>query len=416
VLEGEGGREMQGKKEKALNAKEKPAALGPDLDINSFTRDVKPWRYGPIHSLSSDITQQSLKVGIRPDEKGRAGTYFQIDHSTVFRATQKMFEGKAEVMSTEEAFEKYDWMDDYWWKVVDVDADKYTALAEMEWDKGYFIRALEGQNITLPLQACLFISKDNLNQNVHNIIIAEPNSEMQIITGCTIHPNVQRGLHVGISEFFVKEGAKLTFTMIHNWAQNFDVRPRTGAMIEDGATFANNYVCLKPVKSLQMYPVAYCKGVNSRVRFNSILYGAENSNLDVGSKVILQAAGSRGEVTTRAIASDNSQIYARGLLIGEHEDSKAHLECRGLLLSNSSSIHAIPELIAKVKGAELSHEAAVGKIAEDQIQYLMARGFSESEAVALIVRGFMDVSIFGLPSQLQEEIKKMVDITTARVL
>jgi hypothetical protein len=407
---------MHGKKEKALKAREKPAALGPDLDLKGFTRDAKTWQCCPAPSLPKDIAQQALNVGVRSDEKGRAGTYFQIDHSTVFSATQKMFEGKAEVMSTEEAFEKYDWMDDYWWKVVDVDADKYTALAEMEWDKGYFIRALEGQNITLPLQACLFISKDNLNQNVHNVIIAEPNSEMHIITGCTVHPNVQRGLHVGISEFFVKEGAKLTFTMIHNWAQNFDVRPRTGAMIEDGATFANNYVCLKPVKSLQMYPVAYCKGVNSRVRFNSILYGAENSNLDVGSKVILQAAGSRGEVTTRAIASDNSQIYARGLLIGEHENSKAHLECRGLLLSDTSSIHAIPELIAKVKGAELSHEAAVGKIAEDQIQYLMARGFSESEAVALIVRGFMDVSIFGLPSQLQEEIKKMVDITTVRVL
>jgi Fe-S cluster assembly scaffold protein SufB len=407
---------MSERKKKALGALEKPAALGPDLDLKGFSRDVKPWRHLSPSSLPRDIARQSLKVGVRPDEKGRAGTYFQIDHSTVFCTTQRTFEGKAEVMSTEEAFKKYDWMEDYWWKVVAVDADKYTALAELEWDKGYFIRALEGQKVTLPLQACLFISKDNLNQNVHNVIIAEPNSEMQIITGCTLHPDVQRGLHVGISEFFVKEGAKLTFTMIHNWVQNFDVRPRTGALIEDGATFVNNYVCLKPVKSLQMYPVAYCKGANSRARFNSILYGAENSYLDIGSKVVLQGAGSRGEVTTRAIASDNSQIYARGLLIGEHEDSRAHLECRGLLLSDTSSIHAIPELIAKVKGAELSHEAAVGKIAQEQVQYLMARGFSESEAESLIVRGFMDVSIFGLPSQLQEEIKKMVDMTTARVL
>lgn len=407
---------MQGKKEKALKAKEKPAALGPDLDVTGFTRNVKPWRYTPMSFLPKNITERSVNVGIRPDEKSRAGTYFQIDHSTVFSATQKMFEGKAEIMSTEEAFEKYDWMDDYWWKVVAVDADKYTALAEMEWDKGYFIRALEGQKITLPLQACLFISKDNLNQNVHNVIIAEPNSELQIITGCTVHTNVQRGLHVGVSEFFVKEGANLTFTMIHNWAQNFDVRPRSGAIIEEGATFVNNYVCLKPVKSLQMYPVAYCKGANSRARFNSILYGADNSYLDVGSKVVLQGAGSRGEVTARAIASDSAQIYSRGLLVGEHGNSKAHLECRGLLLSDSSFIHAVPELIAKAEGAELSHEAAVGKIAEDQIQYLMARGFSESEAESLIVRGFMDVSIFGMPSQLQEEIKKMVDITTARVL
>ena len=79
-------------------------------------------------------------------------------------------------------------------------------------------------------------------------------------------------------------------------------------------------------------------------------------------------------------------------------------------------IYSIPELIAKVQGAELSHEAAVGKIAEDQVQYLMARGFSKSEAEALIVRGFMDISIFGLPEDLEAEIRRMMGITTEHAL
>ena len=409
-------RKVSSTKEKALRAKDKPAALGPDLNLELFSRDSKSWPFCPVSSLPEDILRQSLNVGIRSDEKGRAGTYFQIDHSVVFQSVQKAFEGQVEIMSTKKAFEKYGWLKDYWWGLIDVDFDKYTALAELEWDYGYFLRVLEGQKVTLPLQSCLLISKDNLNQNVHNIIIAEPNSEVQIITGCTVHPIIQRGLHIGISEFYIKERAKLTFTMIHNWAQNFDVRPRTAALLEDNATFVNNYICLKPVKSLQMYPVAYCKGTNSRVRFNSILYGAGDSHLDVGSKVVLQGGSSRGEVVARAVASDNSQIYARGLLVGEHKDSKAHLECRGLLASDTSSIHAVPELLGKISGTDLSHEAAVGKIAEDQIQYLMARGFSEDEAESLIVRGFMDVSIFGLPDSLGDEIKKMVDKTTERAL
>ncbi len=407
---------MSKSKETALKAKGKPAALGPDLDVGRFTRDAKTWGYCPVSSLPEDIARRSLAVGVRADEGERAGTYFQIDHSTVFQKIQKKFEGKTEIMSTKDALEKYDWMEDYWWKVVSADADKYTALAELEWDRGYFIRALEGQKITLPLQACLFISKDNLDQNVHNVIIAEPNSEIQIITGCTVHPNVQRGLHVGISEFFIKEWAKLTFTMIHNWAQNFDVRPRTGALVEDNATFVTNYVCLNPVKSLQMYPVAYCKGENSRARFTSILYGAGDSYLDVGSKTVLQGTGSRAEVIARAIALDRARIYSRGLLVGEKEDTKAHLECRGLLLSDDAFIHAIPELTAKVQGTELSHEAAVGKIAEEQIQYLMARGFSELEAQSLIVRGFMDVGILGLPKALETEIKRIVDTTAAAAI
>jgi len=402
--------------EAAAKAKDKPAALGPDIDVGKFSREAKSWASCPLSLLPEDVLKRAFEVGIVSEEKSRSGTYFQLDHSVTSRAVQNMFEGKVEVMSTADAMKKYSWLKDYWWKAVRVDTDKYTSLAETKWDKGYFIRILENQKVTLPVQACLFISTNNLSQNVHNIIIAEPGSEGQLITGCTTHPNVTSGLHVGISEFFVKEDAKLTFTMIHNWVQGFDVRPRSAAIIEDNGVFVSNYMCFKPVKSLQMYPVAYCKGVNSRVSFNSILYGMKDSYIDTGAKVVLQNEGTRGQVVARTIATDNAQIYARGFLQGEHDASKAHLECRGLLLSDKASIYAVPELLAKAQGSELSHEAAVGKIAEEQVQYLMARGFTEDEATALIVRGFMDISIFGLPKDLENEIRRMVDITAIKAL
>ncbi len=403
-------------KKATQKAIEKPATYGPDLDIESFSREASPWPSCPVSSLPGDIAQMAISAGVRTDEVDRAGTYFQIDRSAVFKAMRKKFEGKAEILSTKDALKKYRWARNYWWKVVNANMDKYTALANLRWDQGYFIRVLKNQKIELPIQACMFISRENFNQNVHNLIIAEPGSEAQIITGCAVHPNIQTGLHVGISEFYVKKDAKLTFTMVHNWAQNFHVRPRSAALLEDGATFVSNYVCMKSVKSLQMYPVAYCNGANSRVSFNTILHGSKNSDLDVGSKVVLKGKGSRGEVIARAIAAENAQIKARGLLVGENKDSRAHLECRGLLLSDQAFIHAIPELVGKVEGTELSHEAAVGKIAEDQIQYLMARGFSESEAESLIIRGFMDVGTFGLPDALKKEIKRMVDASIAGAL
>jgi len=409
-------REMSNSKKEVLQAIDKPAPLGPDLDISKYSRKPKDWSNCPLTSLPEDIIKRALEVGVVPKEEERAATYFQIDHSVVFRAVQKMFEGKVEILSTSEALKKYDWLKDYWWKLIRVDTDKYTALAELNWDQGYFIRILEGQKVTIPLQSCLFISTDNLNQNVHNIIIAEPNSEVQIITGCVVHSNVRRGLHVGISEFYIKQNAKLIFTMIHDWAPNLDVRPRTAALLEENAVFINNYICLKPVKSLQTYPVAYCKGANSRVRFSTILYGSSNSYLDVGSKVVLQGEGSRGEVIARAVAKDQAKIYARGLLVGEHGNTKAHLECRGLLLSDKALIHAVPELLAKAEGTDLSHEAAVGKISEEQVHYLMARGFSETEAEALIVRGFMDVNILGLPESLRERMERLIETTAERAL
>ncbi len=407
---------MSSSKERALQARDKLAALGPDLDVSRYSRKSQEWSNCPLSYLPEDIVKRSSDVGIVRDEKERVATYFQIDHSVILRSVQRMFEGKVEVLSSNEALKKYDWLKEYWWNLVKVDTDKYTALTELNWDQGYFIRVLEGQKVTLPLQSCLFISTDNLNQNVHNIIIAEPDSEVQIITGCTAHSNVNRGLHVGVSEFYIKTNAKLTFTMVHDWAQNFDVRPRTGALIEDGATFINNYICLRPVESLQMYPVAYCKGVNSRARFNTILYGSSDSYLDVGTKVVLQNEGARAEVISRAVAKDNAQIYARGFLLGEHRNTKAHLECRGLLLSDMALIHAVPELLANTEGTDLSHEAAVGKISEDQVRYLMARGFSEDEATALIVRGFMDINILGLPENLSERMQKLVDTIAERTL
>jgi len=387
-----------------------------NLDITRYARQPREWKACPISSLPRDILKRAFEAGVIPEGKSRAATYFQIDHSVVSKAVQRLFQGQLEVMSTREAIKKYEWFKDYWWKLVKRDSDEFTLLADSMWDHGYFIRILEDQKVALPLQSCLFVFTESLNQNVHNVIIAEPGSEAQIITGCAVHPNVSGGLHVGVSEFYIKEDAKLTFTMIHVWSQGFDSRPRSAAVIEDNGVFVSNYMLFNPVKSLQMYPVAYCRGVDSKVSFNNIIYGSKNSHIDVGSKVVLQNEGAGGEIITRAIATDNAKIYARGFLQGEHEGSKAHLECRGLLLSENAMIYAVPELLAKAQGAELSHEAAVGKIAEEQIQYLMARGFSEKEAASLIVRGFMDISIFGLPKELEESIEKIVNATAEEAL
>ena len=408
--------EMSKKKKNCSGKIDRVEESPTDLPLSEYSRESEEWKACPISSLPRDVIRRALDVGVVSEEDSRAATYFQIDHSVVSKIIRETFQDQVELMSTKEAIKKYDWVKDYWWKLIRRDTDRFTLLADSHWDHGYFIRILEDQKVTLPLQSCLFVLTNNLNQNVHNLIIAEPGSEAQIITGCAVHPNVHRGLHVGISEFYIKSDAKLTFTMIHGWSQGFDSRPRSAAVIEDNGVFVSNYMLFEPVKSLQMYPVAYCKGVNSKVRFNNIIYGSENSYIDAGSKVVLQNEGARGEIITRAIATDNAKIYARGFLQGEHDESRAHLECRGLLLSDNAMVYAVPELLAKAQGAELSHEAAVGKIAEEQIQYLMARGFSEKEAASLIVRGFMDISIFGLPEDLKRNIERIVNATAEKAL
>jgi Fe-S cluster assembly scaffold protein SufB len=196
--------------------------------------------------------------------------------------------------------------------------------------------------------------------------------------------------------------------MIHNWNPEVGVRPRTGVIVQDDGLFLSNYVMMKPVRSLQMYPSAICVGENAVVRYNSILLATEGSSLDVGSRAILNAKGAKTEIVSRAITTGGN-IVARGYIEGNAPEVKGHLECRGLILQGEGVIHAIPELKGTLAGIDLSHEAAVGKIAEDEVQYLMARGLTRTEATATIVRGFLRVDIEGLPPILSAELQRAVE-------
>jgi len=394
-------------KDKAKAAAAKPAAFGEDIDLGAYvsSTEEQPYQTDPS-KLPAGTKERMLEAGIILDNPSqRAGTFIQMDNAPVHSSVRQ--EG-VEVMAVSQALEKYDWLSDYWWQAVAVDTDKYTASVELNQHNGYFIRTLPGYKTSYPVQACLYLAKARLAQNVHNIIIAEENSELHIITGCTTASNEEAGLHLGVSEFYIKKGAKVTFTMIHRWNPEVAVRPRTGVMIEENGLFLSNYVLTKPVRSLQMYPTARCVGENAVVRFNSILVAASGSSLDVGSRAILDAKGAKTEIISRAITTGGS-IVARGYIEGNAPDVKGHLECRGLILMGEGIIQAIPELKGTLAGIDLSHEAAIGKIAEEEVEYLMARGLTRSEATATIVRGFLRVDIEGLPPLLSAELQRAIE-------
>jgi Fe-S cluster assembly scaffold protein SufB len=365
-----------------------------------------------LTQIPHQILQEAEKAGLEAEEKNRAGTYFHLNQQTVISKVNEAYEDKLEMMDIKTALKKYDWLQDYMWKLVSKDKDEFTRKVADDYSGGYFMRILPGAELTFPLQSCLMITERNFEQRVHNIIIAEEGSKAHIITSCLQHSSVPNASHLGISEIYVKKDAMLNFTMVHQWGEETMVRPRTGAEVGDNATFVSNYVCMRPVRDVQMYPVAYCNGVDSRVSFNSILYGQRNGQLDIGSKAILTGRGSKAEMVSRAIAREGCKMIIRGMIEGDNADCKGHLECRGLLMDDKSVMQSIPELIAKKKGVEITHEAAVGKISEKEIVYLMTRKLSRDQAVSLIIRGFMDVGILGLPDALNAEIKSIIEAST----
>jgi Fe-S cluster assembly scaffold protein SufB len=394
------------RKTQAAQAKDKKAAFGTDIDLLKYQL-LSDDKTDPLdlEGLTHEDRAKIIQSGVDLNEQNRAGTFLQADNRIVHCAVKQP---GLEVLPMAQAMEEHPWLEEFYWQAVPVDADKYTAQAELHFQNGYFIRALEGQRVTTPIQACLYMKHDNTAQNVHNVIIAEEGSELNIITGCATAPSLQTGIHIGISEFYVKRGAKLTFTMIHDWAEEVMVRPRSGIVVEEDGLFLSNYVSLRPVRSLQMYPTTRLIGPGAVARFHSILLAPPGCELDTGARVVLEASNTRAEIVSRAITT-GGLIKARGHLIGLKPNVKAHLECHGLILADEGIIHAIPELEAHRSGAEMSHEAAVGKIAEEEIEYLMARGLSEEEATATIVRGFLNVQIEGLPPELQAKVDKAIE-------
>jgi Fe-S cluster assembly scaffold protein SufB len=394
-------------------AKKSEAQPTDDLDLSIYREETS--EHPPLDDLSQispEDRQVLLMTGVDPSGKERSGSFFQKDHSVIHCQTD--FEG-AEIMSATVAREKYDGLKEYWGKAVPVDKDVYTRRADEHQEHGYYIRSLPGANVHYPLQACLYLTEDKLAQDVHNIVIAEEGSNLNIITGCATAPGVRSGLHVGISEFFVKKGATLSFTMIHNWAEEMAVRPRSAVIVEEGGTFISNYICLVPAKNLQMYPAATLKGKGAIATFNSVLLARPGSFMDVGSRIVLQGEGCRGEVISRVVSTGGT-VIARGHLVGETPGIRAHLECKGLLLSDEGRIHAIPELEGTTSDLEMSHEAAVGKIAQEEVEYLMARGLSEQEATALIIKGFLSLDIVGLPADLKKELERMIEETDTEAM
>lgn len=382
----------------------KKGAYGADLDLDRYDEGTcEPEQIDDLQN--SDFKKYMENVGVVSDEINRAGTLMFIDNG-MSHCSAKTQEG-LEMMTVKQALAKHDGLKDYYWKAMDPTKDKYTAKTWLEDSDGYFIRVKAGYHIKNPVQTCMLLNKDKSIQNLHNIIIVEDGATLEMITGCSTAHHANDSVHVGVSEIFVGDNANLTFSMIHSWGKQTGVRPRTNCVIGKNSNYTNNYVILNPVGSLQSFPVATL-GDNSSATYNTMCIAHEGSDIDTGGMVNLNGVRSRAEIMSRSI-SMGGRMCARGRLVGNAPDIKAHLECRSIILKDGGATIAVPELEAHVADVEMTHEAAVGKIARDQIEYLMSRGLDEDQAVSMIVRGFLSGSINGLPEALQKELDEAIE-------
>jgi Fe-S cluster assembly scaffold protein SufB len=273
-------------------------------------------------------------VGIDLSEEARSASFLQKDHSLAFHGSG--FEG-VEIMDIREALKSEASAKEHYGQAFALLKREYPQDTE----GGYFIRVKKGAMVELPIQACLFLKSQGFRQKVHNVIIIEEGARAFIITGCASSAAAKEGFHLGVSEFFLGKGAFLNFTMIHSWREDVSVKPIGISVLEDNATLVSNYICLKPVKDITMYPTAVLSGKDSRVSFNSLILSHPGSTHDIGSRALLRAPGAQAESVARAV-SFGGKVTSRGHIKASCPGVKGHLECRGLMLSEQGYIYAIP--------------------------------------------------------------------------
>lgn len=347
----------------------------------------------PISNLS-ELNQQDLtdlsNVGILFSDITNEGMYLLIGDDEIV-STPKI-EG-LEIIPISKALKKYpNIKEKYFFKAVEEDLDEFTSAVAQTIPLGYYIHVAKDVKIETPIQTAFFMNREMKSMSPHNIVVLEEGSQIHLLTGCTASCMLFGGLHVAISEHYVGKNAILINTMIHNWRPNFKVFPKSGSVIEENGSYISYYYSLKPPKYIEMDPYTYLKGKNSNTKNMTVIVSLPESYSNIGGNIFMTGENSKAEIIMRALNHGGTVIQS-GLITGENKQARAHVDCSGLMFNDSGVIEAIPRLRSMHPDAIMSHEAAIGRINPDEINYLQSKGLNEDEAISLIVRGFIDADI-----------------------
>jgi Fe-S cluster assembly scaffold protein SufB len=361
--------------------------------------------------ILEDDEKSSLKaVGVNLFDDSEAGNFLMYGND-VYTSLSRI--SGVEIFPLKKALLLYpDIKDKYYFKAIDKEQDEFTKTVFEKEQNGYFIRVKKNVMAEAPLHTALFMHKEMSTMCIHNIVVLEEGAHLHLVTGCTSGCTIKGGLHIAVSEYFIGKGAKLINTMIHNWGTDFIVRPRTAAIVEDNATFVSNYYSVKPPRHIQTNPFTHLRGKNASAKYMTVLASFPNTFSDIGGTVLLDGENSGAELVARAV-NHGGTVIQTGLLIGAAKGTRAHVDCSGLMLSKDGIIEAIPGLKAMHPDARMSHEAAIGRIDMGELNYLQSKGLNEMQAIALIVRGFLDIGIEveGLEPDLEKTIQQISELS-----
>jgi len=297
----------------------------------------------------------------------------------------------------------------YFAKTIPPEDNKFAALNSAVWSGGSFIYIPPGVKVDMPLQAYFRINAENIGQFERTLIIADEGSEVHYIEGCTAPVYSSESLHVAVVELVAHKDAKLRYTTIQNWSNDVYNLVTKRAYAYEGATV--EWIDGNIGSKLTMkYPGIYLMGRKAYGETLSIAFAGKNQHQDTGAKMVHLAPDTTSKITSKSVSRANGRSTYRGLLkvAKGATNVKSTVRCDALLLDDTSKTDTYPYMEIDQEDATVTHEATVGKIGDEQIFYLMSRGFSEEEALSLIVNGFMEPFTKELPMEYAVELNRLI--------
>jgi Fe-S cluster assembly protein SufB len=378
--------------------------------VRSTEKQATSWK-----DLPDDIRNTYDRLGIPEAEKQRlvSGVAAQYESEVVYHQIREDLEKKGVIfLDTDSGLRLHPKLfKEYFGSVIPVGDNKFAALNTAVWSGGSFIYVPPGVHVDIPLQAYFRINTENMGQFERTLIIADEGSYIHYVEGCTAPIYSTDSLHSAVVEIIVKKNARVRYTTIQNWSTNVYNLVTKRATAAEGATmeWVDGNIGSKVTMK---YPAVYLLGEHARGETLSIAFAGAGQHQDAGAKMVHAASHTSSSIVSKSVARGGGRTSYRGLvqiLEGAH-GSRSNVLCDALLVDQISRSDTYPYVDVREDDVNMGHEATVSKVSEEQLFYLMSRGLEEKEAMAMIVRGFIEPIARELPMEYALELNRLIEL------
>lgn len=378
--------------------------------VKSTEEQAQTWE-----DLPDDIKATYDKLGIPEAEKQRlvAGEAAQYESEVVYHQIREDLESQGVIfVDTDTALRDYpELFKEYFGTVIPAGDNKFSALNSAVWSGGSFIYVPKGVHVDIPLQAYFRINTENMGQFERTLIIVDEDAYVHYVEGCTAPIYKSDSLHSAVVEIIVKKGGRCRYTTIQNWSSNVYNLVTKRTKVEEGGTmeWVDGNIGSKVTMK---YPAVWMTGPYAKGEVLSVAFAGENQFQDTGAKMTHMAPHTSSNIVSKSVARAGGRAAYRGLVqVNQNaHHSTSNVECDALLVDNISRSDTYPYNDIRNDHVTLGHEATVSQVSEEQLFYLMSRGIAEEEAMAMIVRGFVEPIAKELPMEYALELNRLIEL------